>query len=101
MTIREWIIEGTLKQAEERLVKLKELNAPSVMILGQQKYVDKLRQNILKVGGLDFLLDQEFKTVEKKVGNGGRVYYTINDDINYFPHAKYGCYVAKKSKEAK
>ena len=93
-TIREWIIKGTLKAAEDRLEKLKEISAPQVVIDGQSRYVDSLKKGSLKISGDKSLLDVEYIHSEQKKGRGGRIYYTINDSINFFPNAKYGMYIS-------
>lgn len=93
MTIREYIIKGTLTTAEERLNKLTEIRAPQVMIDGQSKLVNSLKAGKIKIGGDTKVLDEEFKTREIKTGNGGKPYIVINDGIHFFPQAKYGMYI--------
>ena len=47
---------------------------------GPSKSVDgaTLKTGEIKVGGAVELLEEEFLTVEKKKGNGGKIYYTFN-----------------------
>ena len=96
MKIGTWIIKGAAKAAHERLAKLEEIGAPKIMIEGQQKYVEDLDNGILKIGGEESLLDEKFISAEQKKGRGGKVYYEINGEINFFPNAKYGMYIARK-----
>ena len=95
MTVREKIIEGLLNAAEERLQKLQEIQAPQVMVDGQKNYIEKLGAGELKVGGDTKLLDEEFVSVEARKGNGGKVYYAFNGDINFFPKARYGMFICR------
>lgn len=93
MTIREYIINGTLTTAEERLSKLIEIGAPQVIIEGQSKLVASLKAGKIKVGGDTKVLDEELKSKELKTGNGGKTYIVINNGINFFPQARYGMYI--------
>lgn len=98
MTIREWIIKGTLNAASYRLEKLKEIGAPEVMIEGQSKMVDNLKNGIIKIGGDTEILDEEYIGCEKKTGRGGKTYFIINNEVNFFPAAKYGLYIKRANK---
>ena len=99
MTIREKIIEGLLTAGTERLEKLIELGAPTVIITGQQQYVENLKRGEVKIAGEQNLLDIEFSSVEQKKGRGGKSYYSFNDDINFFPVTRYGnMYISRNNK---
>ena len=93
MTIREYIVNMTLKAAEERLEALKRIGAPAVIIDGQTKTVDDLKNGKLKISGDLEALDLEYKDREIKTGRGGKKYLVINGKVNYFPNAKYGMYI--------
>lgn len=96
MTIRDYIIDGALKTAEDRLEKLIEMGAPNVMITGQQSAVDSLKSGELKIGGDVELLNEEFVDREFKKGNGGKAYISINSGtVNFFPNARYGMYIKR------
>lgn len=95
MTIREYILEGALKSAETRLDDLIKLNAPRVIIDGQQEYVNKLRAGELNIGGDTSVLDEEFVSREMKKGRGGKTYIVINENVNFFPNARYGMYIRR------
>jgi len=95
MKVRDYILEGSTKSAEERLAKLQEMGAPAVMIDGQKNIVDELHSGNLKIGGDVELLDEEYISREFKKGNGGKVYIQINGTINFFPNAKYGMYIKR------
>jgi len=95
MTIREYILEGALKSAETRLDDLIKLNAPRVIIDGQQEYVNKLKAGELNIGGDTSVLDEEFVSREMKKGRGGKAYIVINENVNFFPNARYGMYIRR------
>lgn len=95
MTVRQYIINGLIEAGKERITSLEKLGAPSVMVDGQRKYVEKLQKGILEVGGDKDALDDKFVNAEKKKGKGGKSYYVINGNINFFPAAKYGMYIKR------
>ena len=101
MTIREWILEGTIKAYEIRLEKLIEIGAPKVVIEGQKKMVAELKDGELKIGGDLDVLEDEFVSCTIKTGRGGKKYYLLNEDVNFFPAAKYGLFIKKAGKETK
>lgn len=93
MTIKEHITDTMLAAAEDRLQKLKAIPAPAVMIEGQQRMVEDLKQGRLKISGDVSVLDEEVKSCVVKTGRGGKRYAIFNDRINFFPAAKYGPYI--------
>lgn len=95
MTIEEYIINATLESVETRRDKLIALQAPAILIKSIDEELGRLRDGELKCGGDVELLQEEFVSVEQKKGKGGIPYFTFNGDINYFPKAKYGRFVAK------
>lgn len=95
MTIKEYIIDGTITALMDRENKLKEIGAPTIMITSIGEEIDRLMKGVLKCSGDTDLLEEEYISVEKKKGKGGKPYYVFNDNINYFPQAKYGRFVAK------
>ena len=101
MTIKEYIIENTIKAMTSRMAKLEEIQAPKVMIVGLQVELERLEEGILECGGKTELLDEELSTVEQRKGKGGQIYYMFNGYINYFPKALYGRYVNVSSRVKK
>ena len=95
MTILDYIIDHTAVALEERKQKLIDMDAPDVLIINVVDELIRLYQGELICFGDTDLLDEEFKTVIKKKGRGGIAYFTCNGNINYFPRAKYGRFVAK------
>lgn len=65
------------------------------MIDRQRKYVESLQEGTLEVSGDKDALDDNFVNAEKKKGRGGKSYYIINDNINFFPAARYGMYIKR------
>ena len=94
MTIREWICKNEARMAAERLTKLETIGAPKVMLEGIRKEITELESGKLKIGGDKALLDVEFGSFEQKKGKGGKVYVQINGNVNYFPVAQFGRYIA-------
>lgn len=95
MTIKDYILEGTIKSSETRLEKLKEMGAPGVMITSLEQNIEELKNGVLKIGGDVDVLDEEFIDREFKTGNGGKQYICINGSVNFFPNARYGMYIKR------
>lgn len=95
MTIREYILDGTIKTAQTRLEKLKEMSAPQIMITTLEADINKMQAGNLKIGGDVEVLDEELISREFKTGKGGKQYIQINGCINFFPNARYGMYIKK------
>jgi len=93
--IIDFILRNEYRQAQERLEKLIQINAPKVMIQGQQKIVDELSTGKIKIGGDQGLLQCTFDTFEVKKGNGGKIYIQFDNGIKYFPNAKYGRFITR------
>ena len=91
MTIKDYILTAELKNATTRLEGLINLNAPAIVIQGQQKLVSDLEKGVLVVSGDVEYLDAPYSNHEVKTGRGGKIYVSFNDNsINYFPQAKFG-----------
>lgn len=97
-TIKEELIEVLLQTARDRLQKLTSIEAPAIVVEKQKEYVQSLMNGELKIRGELDILAKPYKKAERKVGNGGKVYYVINDSYNFFPNAKYGMYIKRKDK---
>jgi hypothetical protein len=95
MKIGEYIISKELKGAEDRKNKFEEIGAPQIMIDGQSKMIEDLKNGKIKISGELNLLEVEYTSSEVKKGKGGKIYITFNNSINYFPNAKYGKYIAE------
>lgn len=93
MTIRDYILNGAISAAKERLERLLTIGAPEMMVDGQKKAVEDLENGNLKIGGDTKVLDWEFKNREIKTGKGGKGYILINGNVSFFPNAKYGMYI--------
>ena len=64
--IIDFILRNECRQAQERLEKLIQMNAPRVMIQGQQRLVEELSAGKIKVSGDQDLLQSTFETFEIK-----------------------------------
>ena len=95
MKIGKFIIENEIRQDKIRLKKLEEIGAPDVMIRGQRKMLEDLEKGGLNVSGEKSLLDLEFIKFEVKKGNGGKLYIVFDNEIKYFPNAKYGRFITR------
>lgn len=95
MTIKEYIIDGAKVSLKNRRDRLAELGAPAIMITSINEELERLANNELRCSGDKALLEEEYVSVEQKKGRGGIPYFVFNENINYFPHAKYGRFVAK------
>ena len=98
MTIREFIINGLLVNANERLEKLTEMSAPQIIIDGQEKYIENLKNGSIKIGGDADTLDELYISHDIRTGRGGKKYLNINNSINFFPNAQYGMYIKRATK---
>lgn len=95
MTIKEYIIENTISGIKARLNTLKSIGAPEVMVKSCEDELNRLAEGNLKCGGNIELLEEEFISDELRRGRGGIPYHVLNGNINYFPKAKYGRFIAK------
>ena len=95
MTIKEFIIGNTAEDVRMRMEKLKEMGAPAILIRSCEEELDRLNKGDLRCSGDTFLLEEEFESHELRKGRGGIPYHVFNGNINYFPKAKYGRFVAK------
>ena len=93
--IIDFILRNEYRQAQERLEKLIQMEAPKIMIQGQQKLVEELSTGKIKIGGDQDLLQCTFETFEIKKGNGGKLYIQFDNGIKYFPNAKYGRFITR------
>lgn len=98
MTIKDVIIKTELTALKERLEKMKEMDAPDIIIDSLLTEINNLESGSLKIGGDKSLLNTEFVSSEIKTGSGGKRYVHFNNGINYFPQARYGRYIAKGEK---
>ena len=98
MTIREHILENTRQNVESRLQKLEEMQAPEVLISSVKSQLTELENGQIEIGGDAELLQEDYVSVELKKGSGGKVYFEYNGNINYFPKAKYGRFIARRTR---
>lgn len=97
MTICEYIVNAELNIAESRLNKLHEIGAPEVIFKSLGDYINNLKNGDIEISGDSDLLNVNYVSSEIKTGNGGKKYICFNNSINYFPKAKYGKYITKKT----
>ena len=95
MTIKEYIIKNTEEHLRCRRATLKAMNAPEVLLDSIADELARLYCGELRCSGEIELLEEEFRSDELKKGRGGIAYHVFNGNINYFPRAKYGRYIAK------
>lgn len=95
MIIKEKIIEMEIATATDRLNKLNAMEAPAIITKALEQTLTELKSGIIKISGDADLLNLEFEKWESRKGNGGKVYLQINENINYFPNAKYGKFITK------
>lgn len=95
MTIKDFIIEGTTSALIDRWKRLKDMDAPAILIQCCEEELTRLANHELRCDGKVELLNEEYLSHVEKKGRGGITYYVFNGNINYFPHAKYGRFVVK------
>lgn len=95
MKIKDYILEKEVLRVSERLEKMKEIRAPKVIIEELTKNLVKIQSGEIKVGGEIELLEEEFKQHEVKHGRDGVPYIIFDNEVKYFPFAKYGRYITK------
>lgn len=93
MTIYEFIANGEIKLMQDRAAKLKELQAPAIMVTSLEEQIATAKAGTLKISGDKAALNEEYKSHEVRTGRGGKHYLHINGNINYFPNAQYGRYI--------
>jgi len=96
MNIKEYIITQELKHFENRLAKLKEINAPAIVIKNTEDEVNRLKEGNLIIRGtkklLNIEIDEQLTKVEGKLGNQ---VITFNNQVIYFPDAPNGRYIRR------
>lgn len=95
MTIREELLRVSIEATIKRKQQLESIGAPKIVIESCQHQIDTMKSGDFEIGGDTNVLDEEFLSAEAKKGRGGKIYYVINGNINYFPNAKYGRYIRK------
>lgn len=99
MKIRDYLLDTELKRFKARLRKLKEFNAPKIMVASLSRIVENMERGEFIVNGQQTLLLEECKSHEVKKGRGGKEYIIFNEDICYFPSAQYGRFITNKKEE--
>ena len=94
MTVKDFLINCEKKNAETRLSKMIEIDAPEVLIENLKKKIENFEKDF-KVGGMKKLLDVEYEKHEVLTGKMGKIYLEINGYIVYFPNAKYGRFITE------
>ena len=95
MTIRDFVKNTMVKAMEERLNDLMKIGAPAVMIDGQRKAIEAMANGTMKIGGDTEALDDVYASHEVRKGTGGRQYFAINGNVNFFPNARYGMFIKR------
>ena len=75
--IFDFILGNEYRGAQERLEKLIQMEAPKIMIQGQQKLVEELSTGKIRVGGDQDLLQYTFETFEIKKGRVANHTYNL------------------------
>lgn len=94
MTIKEFLVTKELVSMKERLLRLKQISAPKIMIESLKEKISNFSNDNFNVGGNNELLEVEYETHVVKTGRGGKKYLLINDAIQYFPNARYGRFIS-------
>lgn len=95
MIIKEYIITNELTYFETRLSKLKEINAPAIIIQNTEDEVNRLKDSTLVIRGTKKLLDIEIIEPAIIEGKPGNQVITFNNQVVYFPDAPNGRYIRK------
>ena len=96
MIIKEYIIANELNYFEYRLARLKEIQAPAIIIQNTEGEVNRLKEGNLVIRGTKKLLDTEIdEQLTKAEGKLGNQVITFNNQIVYFPDAPNGRYIRK------
>lgn len=83
------ILEDIQRALNNRAQELIKIQAPQIIIDNQLKLV----QNP-KIGGDTSLLGVEVISKELKTGRGGKKYIVYNENIGFYPNARYGMYIS-------
>lgn len=95
MTIREELLRVSIDATIKRKQQLESIGAPEIVIESCQHQIDAMKSGEFEISGDIDVLDEEFLSAEVKKGRGGKIYYVINGNINYFPNAKYKRYIRR------
>ena len=96
MIIKEYIITNELNYFQYRLQKLKEIQAPVIIIQNTEDEVNRLKEGNLIIRGTKKLLNIEIdEQLTKAEGKPGNQVITFNNQIVYFPDAPNGRYIRK------
>jgi len=102
MTIAEYIREMEIKSNLETIEKYP-LMYGGILAERMRKGIKNMQEMSIEdfkkmIGTPDkndkSFLDIEFKEVVAKKGKGGRTYYSFNDNVNFFPSARFGWYAS-------
>lgn len=96
MIIKEYIITNELNYFEQRLTKLKEIQAPAIIIQNIEDEINRLKEDNLIIRGtkklLNIEIDEQLIKIEGKQGNQ---VITFNNQVVYFPDAPNGRYIRR------
>ena len=96
MIIKEYIIANELNYFEYRLTRLKEIQAPAIIIQNTEDEVNRLKEGNLIIRGTKKLLNIEIdEQLTKAEGKPGNQVITFNNQVVYFPDAPNGRYIRK------
>jgi len=101
MLIKDAILKTMLPGAQERLRRLVELDAPEIILDQQKQKVAMLESGDLPLKDKEGLLGLELVgEPEVKTGSGGKQYLEMNTStgaVLFFPQARFGWFLTKKS----
>ena len=84
-TIKEYIIKFELNILQDRLSRLKEINAPNIVINTLQEEINRLKEGILKLTN-GKKLSEQYEVVDPKIvktGDGGYCLIQFGNKIEY------------------
>ena len=106
-TVAEHLVSVLENGFATRLEKLKEMKAPEILITRVEDDLTFILSHDVKTVIKEFvdckepeLFDAIFVSSETKIGNGGKpysIYQTSVGELNYFPNARFGRFLKRKT----
>lgn len=109
MTIAEYIRQNEINELNESIEAERKREA-NFTHPSQRSFADRFQRSLDFIKNIDLnefkrligtpdknnksFLDIEFKSVEVKTGKGGKKFYSFNDNVNFFPSARFGWYAS-------
>ena len=96
-TIKDVIYEIEHSYHIDRYEKLKKLGSPQIMLDAEKKLVEDIYNDCLKISGDTGALGDDYIDHEVKRSAKGQYISFNGGTVNYFPHARYGRCIYRKS----